>query len=136
MKQNMIIIAVLVAVVALGAGFFGGMKYQQSKRPAFNRDLNNVQGARTGNGVDRMAFRPVTGEIISVDDKSITVKLNDGSSKFVLLTDNTQINKASEVKKEELKAGEKVSVFGTQNSDGSVTAQSVQLNPIFENLNK
>jgi hypothetical protein len=49
----------------------------------------------------------------------------------VVLADSTEINKAETVKKEELKVGEKVSVFGTENSDGSITAQNIQLNPII-----
>ncbi len=72
----------------------------------------------------------VLGEITSVDDKSITVKNQDGSSKIVILSDKTEINKASEAAKTDLKIGEKVSAFGTTNSDGSVTAQNIQLNPI------
>jgi hypothetical protein len=69
------------------------------------------------------------GEIISSDDKSITVKLQDDSSKIILINAKTFINKAQTVDKTELKVGEKVSVFGAENTDGSVTAQNVQLNP-------
>lgn len=87
----------------------------------------------TGSPVGRQGFRPVNGEIISADDKSITVKLPDNSSKIVLLTDTTIINKSAEGAKEDLKTGEKVALFGTENSDGTVTAQNIQLNPAFRN---
>lgn len=130
MKSIYFVIAVLVVIVGAGA-FFAGMKYQQSKQPAFLRQMGDVQGQRTGTGGNRMGFRPVNGEIISSDDKSITVKLQDSSSKIVLLSDNTEINKAAEATKEDLKVGEKVAVFGQENSDGSVTAQNIQLNPQF-----
>ena len=116
--------------------FFGGMKYQQSKEPAFLRQ-GGFQGTRAGS--DRTGgnagFRPVNGEIIGADEESITVKLSDGSSKIVLLSDKTEINKAATATKEDLKVGEKVSVFGTDNSDGSVTAQNIQLNPLFRGEN-
>lgn len=131
MKNNLIIIAIIVALLAGGVGFFAGMKYQQSKQPTFPRQMGGVQGQRTGTGGNRMGFRPVNGEIISSDDKSITVKLQDGSSKIVLFSDSTEINKAAEATKEDLKAGEKVAVFGQENSDGTVTAQNIQLNPEF-----
>lgn len=131
MKSLYLVIAILVVIVGGGA-FFAGMKYQQSKQPTFPRQFDGgVQGQRTGAGGNRMGFRPVNGEIISSDDKSITVKLQDGSSKIVLLSDTTQINKAAEATKEDLKTGEKVAVFGTENSDGTVTAQNIQLNPEF-----
>ncbi|MCR4277228.1 MAG: DUF5666 domain-containing protein [Candidatus Roizmanbacteria bacterium] len=141
MKTNYIVIAVLV-ILSSGVGFYGGMKYQQSKSQSFAGQLNNRQGGirnyQQGNstgtmknvGINRGGFKPVAGEIISTDDKSITVKLQDDSSKIILINDKTQINKAETVNKSELKVGEKVSVFGSENTDGSVTAQNVQLNPI------
>ena len=55
--------------------------------------------------------------------------MQDGSSRIVILSASTDINKATKATKEDLKTGERVAVFGTQNADGSVTAQSVQLNP-------
>ncbi len=136
MKKNYVITIILVLVFT-GAGFYGGMKYQQSQRTSFNGQLGNGQtarqGLRSGTTNNRGGFRPVAGEIISSDDKSITVKLQDDSSKIVLINDKTQINKAETVNKSELKVGEKVSVFGSENTDGSVTAQNVQLNPIRPN---
>jgi len=131
--KNSIIIAILVAIVVGGGAFFGGMKYQQSKQLSFMKQGGTgMQGIRTGaNNRMGTGFRPVNGEILSTDDKSITVKLQDGSSKIVLFSDKTEINKAAEATKEDLKTGEKVAVFGQENSDGSVTAQNIQLNPIL-----
>lgn len=141
MKNNYLTTAILIVVFA-GIGFYGGMKYQQSKSKTFPGQFNNrltgingnQQGNNVGNmrniGINRGGFKPVAGEIISIDDKSITVKLQDESSKIILINDKTQINKAATVNKSELKVGEKVSVFGSENTDGSVTAQNVQLNPI------
>lgn len=132
MKKLPIVTIILVLVFGVG-GFFAGMKYQQSKQPAFTRQFGGGQGARNGQ-VNRQGFRPVNGEIISADEKSITVKMLDGSSRIVLFSDKTEINKAASGTKEDLKVGEKVAVFGTENSDGSVTAQNIQLNPTFRGL--
>lgn len=128
--KNANILAIALLVIGLGAGFFGGMQYQKSQRGQLgaNGQPNNQQGRRVGMGQNG-ANRPVAGSIISADDKSITVKLADGSSKIVLLSDQTQINKAEVAVKSDLKAGETVAVFGSANSDGSVTAQNIQLNP-------
>lgn len=139
MKNNKLIIAILILVVGAGAGFFGGMKYRDyqisKQRATFaggNFQRNGTTGA-TGAGA-RMggtaARGSVNGSIISADDKSITVKLADGSSRIVLLSDTTQINQATAATKADLKVGTTVAVFGQTNSDGSVTAQSIQLNPV------
>src|SRR5205814_985122 len=125
--KNTVVIAALVALIAgAGGGFVGGMKYQQSKTPSrstFANARGQFQG-RAGMG------RPVTGEIIANDDKSITVKMSDGSTKIVLLSDKTIINTAVAGIKTDLKTGTKVAIFGTENADGSVSAANIQLNPI------
>lgn len=129
MKNSYLVTAILVILVGAGA-FFAGTKYQQ--RTGSTGRFGNLQGTRNGNfGQRGQGLRPVNGEVISLDNKSITVKMQDGSSKIVLLTDKTAISTSSAGSRSDLKSGEKVAVFGTENSDGSVTAQSVQLNPIL-----
>jgi len=141
MKNNMLIMIVIVILVAAGA-FFAGMKYQESKRSNVAGQFGEFQRQRagsfsgTGGGGSRMGFRPVNGEIISSDDKSITVKLTDGSSKIILVSDKTQINKAEKANLIDLKTGEQVAVFGSENTDGSVTAQNIQLNPVMRAENR
>lgn len=130
MKNKSLIITIIVGLALGGIGFFGGIKYEQSKVPSFARNFNGQRMGVNGNGANRATgSRSVTGEILSTDDKSVTVKLTDGSSKIVLLSDSTQINEATTAAKTDLKVGTKVAAFGTQNSDGSVTAQSIQINP-------
>lgn len=46
------------------------------------------------------------------------------------MSDKTQINKTSAGAKSDLAKGAQVAVFGTENSDGSVSAQNIQLNPM------
>ncbi|MCX6813709.1 MAG: hypothetical protein NT078_00545 [Candidatus Azambacteria bacterium] len=132
MKNNNVLMIILVAIIVGAGGFFTGTKYQQSKSPAASRQFAGGQGMRNGLGQgNRQGFRPVSGEIISADEKSVTVKLQDGSSKIVLFSSKMTINKAAEGTIADLKVGEKVSVFGTDNTDGSVTAQNIQLGQIF-----
>jgi hypothetical protein len=57
--------------------------------------------------------------------------LPDGSTKIVLLSDTTTVNKATTGTLSDLTKGQQVAVFGQENSDGSVTAQTVQINPIL-----
>lgn len=136
-NQNTLIITILLVVLVGGGAFFAGMKFQQSKGRQFaNGQLGGrITGQGQAQGGNRTGFRPVNGDIISTDDKSITVKMTDGSSKIVLVSQTTVINKASSATKEDLKVGEKVAVFGQSNTDGSVTAQNIQLNPVLRGGN-
>jgi hypothetical protein len=53
-----------------------------------------------------------------------------------LLSDSTAISKSESAAKEDLKVGEKISAFGSQNQDGSITANTIQLNPVFRGQNQ
>ncbi len=130
MKSKSFLIALALGLIFAGAGFYGGMKYQLSKEPAFLRN-GTVSGARTGGNRNGMAtgFRPVTGVVVNADSGSITVKLADGSSKIILLNSSTQISQATKASVDDLKTGITVAAFGQQNSDGSISAQTIQINP-------
>lgn len=130
MKNTMPIIIVVLALVCIVGGFFGGMKYQQSKSPSFTGQFAGRAGGASGAGGNRAnGSRPVMGQIISNDNNSITVKLQDGSTKIVIVSSSTSINKAATATIADLTVGQTVSAFGTTNTDGSVTAQNIQLNP-------
>jgi hypothetical protein len=132
MNKNVIII-VIIAVVIGAAGFFGGLQYEKSQRTQTGQFFaagGQGAGRRAGqNGGPNANFRPVRGDILSSDDKSITVKMTDGSTRIVLLSGTTTIMQATSAAKTDLTPGKTVMVIGTQNTDGSVTAQSIQLNP-------
>ena len=130
MKNN-IIMTVVVAVIVGAAAFFGGMKYQQSQTSASQQQSGGRNGGQGGRNRNGGGGGRVVGDIITADDKSITVKLPDGSTKLVLLSDSTSINQATTASKSALAVGTRVGVFGTDNTDGSVTAQNVQINPMM-----
>lgn len=133
MKGNNLLIVILVGVIALGIGAFAGIQYQKSQRPSFGNGRfagrfgggQGGAGGRFGNG----ANRPVIGQVVSVDPTGITVKLSDGSTKIVVIGSSTMINKTAAASKGDLATRTNVAVFGTTNSDGSVTAQNVSINP-------
>jgi hypothetical protein len=124
-NQNLLIVAAIVIAFS-GVGFFGGMKYQQSKAPRFNPQNRN--GQMTNNRQFRGG--QILGDIIAIDDKSITVKLTDGSSKIILVSGTTSINQATTATMTDLKVGTKVAAFGQTNTDGSVSAANIQINPV------
>ncbi len=125
-KQFLITIA--VALVIGAAGFFAGMKYQQARGRAAFANFGTGGNTRFGNGNANNA-RPVRGQILSIGDTSITVKMADGSSKVVVFSDSTNISQATKAAKTDLKTGDEILVLGNNNSDGSVTANSISINP-------
>jgi hypothetical protein len=136
-NSTTLFVTIAIAVVMGVGGFFAGMKYQQTKQPTFGRNGTNnfmmggAQNGQTRTGGARMGGGQVFGDILSQDATSITVKLQDGSSKIILFNDKTTVNKAEAATTADLKTGEKVAVFGQTNTDGSVTATNIQLNPIL-----
>lgn len=129
------IIPIVLTVLIVGAGaFYGGMQYGQSKDLQANALQGRIPGQRTqqgglGAGRGGAAGGFANGDILSVDGTSMTVKLNNGGSKIVFLSSSTQIMKSTEGVLGDLISGKTVTVNGTQNSDGSITAQSIQLRP-------
>lgn len=135
-SSSLILVVVLVALIFAGAGFVGGMQYQRTQNGRggnfmmFGRNFDGNN--QNGNNVHRFnqnGTRAVRGEIISVDDKGITVKQTNGSSRIVFFSDTTKIEQSTAAAKTDLTNGKQVMIFGTTNSDGSVTAQDVLVNP-------
>jgi len=130
MAKNNLMLTVIVAIVVGGLAFYGGMLYQKSQRTRVNSGQlqggpNGVpSGTQTRNGKTQNN-RPVSGEIISVENNTITVKTQDGSSKIVIYSDSTTVSKTSDGSKDDLKIGEQVTVTGSEGTDGTVTAQTM-----------
>jgi hypothetical protein len=83
---------------------------------------NGTMGIRNTGGF-------TTGEIISKDTTSITVKLATGGSKIIFLDANTKVSKSVDGSVNDLTTGTQVSITGTPNTDGSVNATNVQIRP-------
>lgn len=153
MTNKNVITTIVVALVVGGIGFFGGMKYGQSRAlsPQVLQSMTQAQrqqlfssfsggqgggaggagfgGRRNGGAGSQGGAGFVNGQVISKDDKSITVKLNSGGSKIVFYSSTTNVGKTVQGSASDLAVGDNVVVNGTANSDGSVTAQNVQIRP-------
>jgi hypothetical protein len=132
MKNNLLKI-IIVAIVVGALGFFGGMQYQKSQRGNFltNNNQRFVGGMNQQAGTVRQGraagFSPVSGEITSLDENTITVKTQDGSSKIIVYSSSTKVNKTSEGSMSDLKVGEQIMTIGSTGSDGTVTAESISV---------
>jgi hypothetical protein len=137
MNKNKKIGLIVIGVLVLVGVFYGGMVYGKNQTPARGAqvfDPNNMPSGMLNGGTRNIksgaGFGGITGgEIISKDDKGITIKLQDGGSKIIFLSTNTTIAKTATGSTTDLIVGTKVSITGTTNTDGSITAQSVQIRP-------
>jgi hypothetical protein len=132
-KNTMILVAVVLIIIAAAGGFFGGMMYQKNQTPTFGAAAGRGNFAgRFGTGQggqNAAAFRPVRGQVLDMSSDSMTVKLSNGSTEIVVLSSSTAFMQSTKAGLSDIKTGDTVNVVGTANSDGSVTAQDVQINP-------
>jgi hypothetical protein len=131
MNTKQWVILIVVAVVFAGGGFFGGMKYQASKTPAVTARSGAAgaagafAGRRAAGGGAAGSF--INGQVLSVNGSTITVTLANGGSQVAVLAPSTQYRKAVDGTSADVSVGSQVTITGTSNSDGSLTAQSVQI---------
>lgn len=129
-------------VVAGGLGFLGGSQYQKAQTPngsnfpsmqnmtSTQRDQMRQQAGGNGAPSGNVAGRGgVSGSIVSKDDKSMTVKLSDGSTKVVYYSSSTSVSTQSAASANDLAVGKKIQVSGTSNSDNSTTANQIIIVP-------
>ncbi len=128
-----ILIIIAVAVIVGGASFYGGIQYANNARAsqvaAFRNGTGTGGGQRGGAGT-RAGGGFTAGDIIAKDDKSITVKLQNGGSKIIFFSTATQIEKFVSGSTTDLAIGKTVTINGQANSDGSINAQSIQIRPL------
>ena len=153
MKAPQIVIGVVAALALAGGGFAAGMTFDKSQTPSTNTaGTTGATGARGGSGA-RVGFggggagavgaqQPVTGRILAVNDGSITIAAVDrgvggqgaqGSaspattSEIVLIGGTTRIVKTTEtdVKISDLKVNDQVTVVGTTDTTGMVSATTI-----------
>ena len=129
--MNSKILGIVVSGLLIAAGsFYEGTVYAKSNAPASRGGNFTGQFGTGGAGLNRAGMSRAgftAGQILSKDATSITIKMQDGSTKIILIGSSTQIMKSATGSLVDLVAGVEVAVNGATNSDGSITAQSVQI---------
>ncbi|MCX6785057.1 MAG: hypothetical protein NTV81_03975 [Candidatus Komeilibacteria bacterium] len=131
---------IIVAAVIILISFYGGFKYGQTKtatnKMAFNGQTLGGNFAGTAGGqIQRGGNRFMAGggftngEIVSKDNQTLTIKMRDGGSKIILYSPSTEIGKFVSGTLSDLTTSTNVMITGKSNSDGSLTAQSIQIRP-------
>ena len=147
MKNKKTVGLVIGFIIVAGISFYAGGKFTSNSGPApmaqnGNGFTRNGAGANGGQRGMRAGGGFVSGQIVSKDATSITVQLSpmggqNGStntqtqegSKIVFYTNGTNVMKTTNGTIDDLTVGKDISVTGTANSDGSVSAQSIQIRP-------
>ncbi len=129
-KKTILIVAIIVILIVAGGVFYGGMVYGK-RHPVIRPGAPLNNGTKFGKNSESAGGAGfISGDIISKDSASITIQLpNNTGSKIIFYSNATQINKNTSGTFDDLATGTAVSVTGTTNSDGSVTAQSIQIRP-------
>ena len=141
------VLPIIIALIIIGGGtFYGGMKYTENKYPekAFSGSVpQNFSPEERQQKIQQMGVRGMglgsgkigsqtdsgfaTGEIISKDDQSVTIKFRDGGSKIIFYSDNTEVSKFVSGTSKDFEVGKSVVINGKTNQDGSITAELIQL---------
>ncbi|MFI7547292.1 hypothetical protein [Actinoplanes sp. NPDC049599] len=134
---------VLGAVALLLGGFLGGLQVQKHYGTGATAATGRTgaTGARTGGfpggafgggaaptAAPTAAAGPTTGKVKLVDGTTIYVETSDGTVVTVRTSGDTSVRSASKAELKDVKAGDTVSVQGTADSEGTVTATTVTEN--------
>ena len=153
MNRTAMIIVGIVVVLAVGGGsFYGGTVYGKSQaqaaipllldqqadgQPGFTGQAGWQGGGfqpgagRLGGeaGERRIAGGMTFGQIESIEGSEIVLAGADNQKVRVRVTDTTLIEKNASVTVQQLEVGESVTVSGSSNEDGTITARSLSVVP-------
>jgi hypothetical protein len=154
MKPLHIVIGVVAALALAGAGFAAGITVARSTTsdaaasPSPSGAAGRGAGAGIGAGAGRLGQggapgaggaaggQAMTGRILSVNDGSITVEVRQAgaagasptvTSQIVLIGSSTRLVKTAEteIKLSDLKANDQVTIVGTTDASGNVSATAI-----------
>jgi hypothetical protein len=136
MKKNKVhIIWAIIAVVALGGGFFWGKAIGSANGNAAGFTGNRGSAGGTGAGLRGTFTGPrgaagggfATGQVTAIDAQSITLQLANGNSENVFYSSSTQVIVPQPASISDIKTGSMIIVGGSTDSSGNITATTIQV---------
>jgi Domain of unknown function (DUF5666) len=131
-------VGIIALIIGVGAGYFipHGAAAATTGRGSFSGAGGTFTRGAGGTFTTGGAGAGGTvGQIISAGNGSITIQsAMSSSTQIILVSDSTQILKTVSGSTSDLAPGTTVIITGTPNSDGSLTAQSIQIRPAGMNF--
>jgi len=125
-KTKYIAGAIVALLIVGGGAFYGGMAYGKTQAAAARAAM---RGAGAAGGRFMAGANFITRDVLAKDAQSITVKDRTGSSRIVLYSASTEVSKFAAGTIDDVAVGKTIMVNGKTNTDGSITAQSIQIRP-------
>ena len=124
-------LAIVLAIALAGGGFVAGMTVASSRAegPATASPAGRGgPGAAVRQGAGGQQGPLLNGQVLNVGEGTLTIQLGqEQGSRIVLVAPSTRVVRTTEtdVSLRDLKPGDRVTVVGQQNADGTVNAQAV-----------
>jgi hypothetical protein len=120
----------LIAAVALAGAFFGGITTHAAVADDPQPTANRAGPGRGGGPGQGQLARGTVGTIDRIEGTDIYVKAPDGRTVKVSTSDSTKVRVSQEGQLSDLAAGDTVVVQGQTGGDGTVTAESINEQPL------
>lgn len=132
MSKKIIGFVLIGFVVVAGLAFYAGKTYAMRSKVSFavnqgQSRFSGQMGASRGGRMGAMGGGFNGGKIISISGTSMTIQGRDGSSKVVFFKTDTPVTKMVAGANADVVVGKDVTINGTPNPDGSITAESIQI---------
>jgi len=118
-KKLLVIIAI---IVALGVGFGGGILVG-----SHNKGVHSSKNGHKGHHALARKGSAISGKVLSESGSTITIQLSSGSTETIYTGSNTIYTQLTPITSSNISTGSTIMVIGSKNSNGSITADKIQL---------
>ncbi len=113
------IITIIVIIIALGAGFEGGLLFHSHNKGTTK--VGKHHHALTTKGAT------TSGTVLDNSGSTLTIKLTNGNTETIYTSSSTSYSQISTINSSNITNGATIHVIGIKNSNGSMTAKKIVL---------